>query len=679
MAGGAGAIKAGKAFVELFTESSQLFRGLDAAAARCKQWGTQIRNFGAQLGAGGGALLGPLLASLREATQRGNLFGMLSANTGQTVESLADLADMAERAGVSVEQYAGAVQALEVRAREAADANDFLFENMKSLGTGAAFARLTATEKMEQLAEAVRRTVDPVQQLRIATQAYGDVGESLLPILRGGADAVRQFRGEGSLSSEQTRAAVERTRAWNEILTDLRKTVREVGFAIMPSVENIRQMRDTITSVLARVRDWIKQNRALIVTVGATAVGIVAAGTALVGLGAAAAAVGAVGAAAVAVLVKIGAVVGLAVAAAKAAVAALFSPVGAAVAVGAALTALWVTQTESGQRFGARVRETFRGFAEYARVRFRSVLTDARQTWQGVSDALKAGDFGLAIEVGIAGIKLLWTRLTVFVREAWADSLAAIEHRFAPVIEAARFAGDVIAEAWTDIKLRFQQTATWLNDAFVVPFEDALGKVWGWLKDMAAKAGNAMKAVALAITAPLLALAAALDEALNLGIKQKLEEQLAGIKDAIDKEVNGIGNLISGNAAERRARIVQDQAARSRQLLNELNEARLNAEAAQIQAAQAAARAGTAPPGAAPGAGGAAPGPPNLRARLADAVKSITGGGGGASTIGRQLAFGDTVPQQQLDAQRSIQANTDQMPQMARDVNALLQSGRVGR
>lgn len=64
----------------------------------------------------------------------------------------------------------------------------------------------------------------------------------------------------------------------------------------------------------------------------------------------------------------------------------------------------------------------------------------------------------------------------------------------------------------------------------------------------------------------------------------------------------------------------------------------------------------------------------NGAVRLADAVKSVTGS---SATISQQLAYGDTIPQQQLDAQRNIMANTAAIPQMARDMNALAGRGRV--
>ncbi len=74
------------------------------------------------------------------------------------------------------------------------------------------------------------------------------------------------------------------------------------------------------------------------------------------------------------------------------------------------------------------------------------------------------------------------------------------------------------------------------------------------------------------------------------------------------------------------------------------------------------------------GGGGYAPG-----RQLADTVKGITAGAP-SSAIAQQLAFGDTIPQQQLDRLTSILAREDQIAQNTADMNrALQQGGRLGR
>ncbi len=45
--------------------------------------------------------------------------------------------------------------------------------------------------------------------------------------------------------------------------------------------------------------------------------------------------------------------------------------------------------------------------------------------------------------------------------------------------------------------------------------------------------------------------------------------------------------------------------------------------------------------------------------------------------VGQQLGYGDSIPQQQLDAARNIQPNTAALPQMARGMNALSVRVRV--
>lgn len=619
MAGSSGAIKAGQAFVRLFAETNPLYRGLDTAAGKCKSWGGTIRSIGQQLGAGGGALLGPLVQSLKDAAGRGNLLGTLAANTGSSVESLGALALMAEHAGASVEQFAAAQQRLEIRTREQADANDWLFTNLQSLGPAYAFVGKTATEKMALVAEAIRRTKDQTQQLRIAQQVYGDeVGAALLPTLRGGAEAVHRFAAENAESAEQARAAMEATRAWNEILAEGKRAWRELGWSIMPTVEQVREFKGQVVEGAAVVRRWVTENRAAVVAVTAVASGLVVGGAAAAAFGGA--------------VVTAGTAAALTVAAVKVAFGLLFSKVIIAGAIAAGIIYLLATETEKGRESVAYLADGFAAFGERV-----------KGTFTGISDAIAGGDWKLAFEIGLAGLKAEWANFNFYLQLGW------------------NVTKDVFVDGWRDavagIKTLFVELSTFVG------------------RTVAAMVRNMVEQLARAASlaggpAGLLLARRIRESAKDIPTDERLRDQGEAARARIQAE----------RERERRdARRHRDGAAvdalrareEARKHLGDLTAlARARARFASLSAYEDFEDAG-------PGAGGGG-GRANLRARLAATVKSIANGGNGAS-LGRQLAFGDSIPQQQLDATRGVLANTDQIPQMAQDINRIAQTSRVTR
>jgi hypothetical protein len=96
MAADAGAIRAGKAFVEIFADDSKLVQGLRSAQQKLQQWGTRIAAVGA---AGVTAMLGMAksFATVGDEIQKGAI------RTGLSAEALSSLAFAAEQSGASLQ------------------------------------------------------------------------------------------------------------------------------------------------------------------------------------------------------------------------------------------------------------------------------------------------------------------------------------------------------------------------------------------------------------------------------------------------------------------------------------------------------------------------------------------------------------------------------------------------
>ena len=105
MAGGA--IRAGRAFVEIFADNTRLIRGLRTAQRRLRNFGGSVRSMGAQLLGIGGIAAAPLAAAVNAASELEetmNKFNVVFGANAAAVKSWGD--DFAGQVGRSKTQIA---------------------------------------------------------------------------------------------------------------------------------------------------------------------------------------------------------------------------------------------------------------------------------------------------------------------------------------------------------------------------------------------------------------------------------------------------------------------------------------------------------------------------------------------------------------------------------------------
>jgi hypothetical protein len=208
----------------------------------------------------------------------------------------------------------------------------------------------------------------------------------MLPVLEAGGAGIEEFRKKAremgfSLSGETANAA-DALGTQLEILQDqFGRIAVAIGEALLPAASAFVGIMQTI---VGRVIEFIRSNGALVV-------GVTLAGAALLALGTA---VGAVGAAVLgvgAVLASVGTIIG----ALSVAIGAILSPLGLVIGAIAAVggLALWAT--------GA--------FGEVWDIGVESAQSVAT-AWEGVSDAIAAGDFGLAGEIAMKALEAAFRR-----------------------------------------------------------------------------------------------------------------------------------------------------------------------------------------------------------------------------------------------------------------------------
>ena len=397
--GGSKAIEAGAAFVRLFTNDSELQKGLKNAQHRVAAFGAAMQKVGAVALGAGAAALGLAGAAVGSFLDRAKEVQFLATKLGVPVERLSAFAYAAEATGVSLEDLAGHFENLAERVHQfATDGSGEAKDTFRQLGIDAdRLRKLAPDEQLIALSEAMQGVTNETQRLGMLSSMGGDQFQKLNDLFKRGPDAIRAYMAEAKelgvvLSPEQSEKAAAATTELSRGWAAARGVVASFAMALLPSAGAIREFgRQAVAGVVA-VRQFVEANRPLVVGAG-----LVAAGAAFIGVGTglslAATALGGFATAVGAVATAVGALV---------------SPVGLAAAAVAGLGYLFVTQTEAGKRFGAEVGATF------------TALKDtAVETWGGISAALSKGDLALAGRVAFAGLEVAFLTGQLKLTEAW--------------------------------------------------------------------------------------------------------------------------------------------------------------------------------------------------------------------------------------------------------------------
>ncbi|VTS01536.1 Uncharacterized protein OS=Isosphaera pallida (strain ATCC 43644 / DSM 9630 / IS1B) GN=Isop_2425 PE=4 SV=1 [Gemmata massiliana] len=393
---GAGAVRAGRAFVELFAEDNRVYRALDRLKGRLQALG------GTLLKAGGG------LAGLGTAT---------AAAFKPAIDSIGDLGkigDTADAFGISAEKASRLFGIMAAGGSDIRDATEGVVTFNQRIedaltGTGEEAKKLfqdlgrgpetfsggDTADRFYALLDALRQVPDPAKRVQLLLKAVGeDTGKNLIPLLSMSADEVRNLGDAFQTSAADVQSAREATRAQTMAVAQLKKILSDVAVAIAPVVKDIAK---AVSEYARPVSDFVRNNREAFALVLKIALGAAAAGAGIAAFGAAFSAIG------TGIGVAISLVKGFAVV-----IGALISPIGLVVAAFAGLGYLFVTQTEAGAEFFAWIKS---GFA--------SVADTVKQTWGGLTAALGGGDLMGAAKIAIKGLEVIWAELVHTLTYTW--------------------------------------------------------------------------------------------------------------------------------------------------------------------------------------------------------------------------------------------------------------------
>lgn len=394
-------VPAGKASVIIEANRSRLAAGLAAAQKQLTTFAASTAKIGAGMGAGAIGVLAPVAAAVRSFADAGGAIDDISQRTGASAEAISGLGYAAKMSGSSIEDIEKGIRKMQ---QGIAGGSKVLEE----LGLDpATLSAMSPDQQFAAIADKIAAISDPAERVTAAMEIFGKSGANLLPLLSTGSKGIDALRAEArnlgaEMSGEDAAAAAVLGDSIDMLGTSFSGLVNTVGATVAPMFTAVLGL---MTAGVVQVRNFIAANKGLVtaVVIGAVALGVLGAGfvtaAALAyGLSVAIGVVTSVSAAAGTVMGVLGTIltggVGVAIA---------------AVVVGLIGLAGYFAYTSGA---GGKAMD-------WLGSKFQMLQDIVGPVFQGIQDAMKAGDFQLAAEILWLGIQVAWMKGTADIRAAW--------------------------------------------------------------------------------------------------------------------------------------------------------------------------------------------------------------------------------------------------------------------
>lgn len=504
----AGAVRAGKAFVEFFADDSKLTKGLRAIQSRISLAGNQIAGLGARISGAGSVIWTPLLAAAKIFADYGTELHYLSERTGIAVDQLGGLAYAAKYSDTSLEDLAIGFKKMQKVIGEAAqkNAHGSLLKNLQLQESKSALAQigvtlddlrgLTPDEQFLLFADRIAAIQDPAMKTAAALSIFGKNGTALLPMLNRGSAGLREMFGSGfKVTAEDANNALRMHNALLKLGSVTKGLTMSIGKAVSPMFSSGFEW---LSKAIPKYRGLIEANKGLISTVGAAAGIVTGVGAAVIGLGAtlkfAAIAMGPlisgltlfgkIGGFAITMTARLSTIMmtslvtvfRVALASIVSAAASLWGWITSAISATAANLSLAASEAAAlgpltllglGLAVLAGTLIYVSGImgrtANYFSAAFSKMWSDGQMAFQGISDALASGNLELAGRVAWTGLKLVWAEGINALLTTWYDFQRTLSDTF-------NNAGSYLARGWVaavyGIKTVFVSLIDFLDEAW---------------------------------------------------------------------------------------------------------------------------------------------------------------------------------------------------------------------
>ncbi|MBE3133287.1 MAG: hypothetical protein IMZ55_07420 [Acidobacteria bacterium] len=287
MAGNTGAIRAGKAFVEIYTKDS-MKSGLDKAAARLKKFGASVTAAGRALTKIGGAALTGLVGMGKLFASTGDNLQEMSQRTGVSVEALQELGYAAKLSGSSTEDLEKSLRRMQSTIFDAGKGMATAEDALDALGLSAAqLVGKSPEAQFALIADRLDGVQDSTTKAALAMDIFGRSGAGILPMIQGGAAGLSRYAAEARalgivMSTEDADAAAKLADEMDKLWFSVKMTGVQIGAALAPALMEVAKwLKEAAASATA----WVKEHKDLIVTALKVAAAVTAVGVSLLIIG----------------------------------------------------------------------------------------------------------------------------------------------------------------------------------------------------------------------------------------------------------------------------------------------------------------------------------------------------------------------------------------------------------
>lgn len=400
--GSASGIKAGSAYVTLGLKNF-LPQHLASASKQWHNFGDQMAAIGKKMALASAASFAPLVgafSTLNDVARQ----GAVGTALGLTAEQFSGIAGVAKSVGNDTKEFVESLVTLGKLGTDAANGTEQAAAAFASMGLNAAdFIKLRADEQFYKVFEAIGAMQDPLQRTRALMMAFGeDGGKLLLPLLSKSSEELRNMAKGFAISGDDMKAATSASASYAAATSALGKAWTSVSIAAAPMAKIIAE---SISAAANPFRQFIDQNREVVIGLGLASAGVGALGVGLMVLGPAIKALTA----------SWGLFTG-AIVAGKAVIAGAMAVVSAPILlIPAALAgagAAWLAFTDRGNAAA-------RGWAASISEALGPTVENLRTSLSSIFDSLNEGDFAGAFRVGLDAVKVEWARFMLYLQETW--------------------------------------------------------------------------------------------------------------------------------------------------------------------------------------------------------------------------------------------------------------------
>jgi hypothetical protein len=391
-------VRAGGAFVELYTKAKGFNKDLEWAEERWKSFGATLTMIGGSMIAVGSSIGAALFGAAKQAADIGSELIDMSDRTGMAVESLSAFKYALGQSGSTLEEFETSLKRM-----QKAVADDSTAKTFDAIGVSLAELRqMDPHEQVVMLAEAIGTIEDPAKKTAAAFDIFGKSGTRLLPLFNDGANGLQNLLASAEelglvMSTEDARSAEEFGDALETVQNVASRTITVIGSAMIPAFKGLAEW---ITENTKAATAWLTENKGIIINVAVAAVAMTALGAAFVVAGAHIWATSQILLGTIAVVKLVTLSIWLMVASTKAmALAMIASPI---IALGITLRYVlgYILALGDGVK---KAKDAFTNA-------FSGMVNDVKQAWSAIAAALAKGDIGAAMTVGLTFAQLEWVR-----------------------------------------------------------------------------------------------------------------------------------------------------------------------------------------------------------------------------------------------------------------------------